>query len=143
MQVMIPGLTLLHTDMYNYFYWKESKILMCTMICEIYTLLPLNCLKPAFAVISSNHAQLCAVYHSSQTSLNIYAWKTQDSAHFATSAELKLLLCEFKHTESYSLTLLDVFCNLFLPVNRFSTLSKFHHLPYVFFIYLVVQLTQQ
>lgn len=53
------SLSLLHTDIYNYFHWEESEILMCTMTCEVYTLPPLNCLKPTFAVISSNHAQSC------------------------------------------------------------------------------------
>lgn len=59
MQVMVTGLTLLPPDMYNYFHWEESEILMCTRTCEVYTLLPLNFLKPAFAVVSSNHTQLC------------------------------------------------------------------------------------
>lgn len=51
-------------DLCNFFHWRESEVLMYTLTWEIYTLLQLVCITPAFAVIFKLFTNLCAVFHN-------------------------------------------------------------------------------
>lgn len=136
MQGVITGLILLHVDIFDFFFSFKR---VCNPdvhndLGSLY-LLQLTLMESAFTVVSSNHTQLCVGFTISIRYCSIFMLGKHRVQLTCESADPKWFLCGSKHEGLHSLTPIDVFCNLFPPLNSFSTFPKFQYLIYVCFLF--------